>query len=354
MDLRILAIWRKLAFLLGVALFAFLHLADSAAAQGRGGGRRGGGGGGAASEGFFRMLDRNNNGQIDPEEIANSPIRRMFESGGRDLSKPISREEFEELSRNMREQARQGLGGTRGGGDGSSGAGGGRGRAGGRVGRSRESESESEQPSERIDSASPASSSAGGTGTPPSSRSSSTAGSTSKKSEAPNPKKGVRMWLELPEAYRARDKDGDNQIGMYEWPANDYSAFMKLDTNGDGFLTPRELERGPRSAASSGTAGLASSGSDARRGGSAANRGGSSGAESSEDGNSGATAPAAVVNPVSPAETAFNLLDRNKDGTISDEEWQRSISVKGLFERAGATVSLPMSKEDFLKAYPNK
>lgn len=45
----------------------------------------------------------------------------------------------------------------------------------------------------------------------------------------------------LPEMYRSRDKNGDGQIGLYEWDRAKYAEFKKLDKNNDGFLTPQEL-----------------------------------------------------------------------------------------------------------------
>jgi hypothetical protein len=50
-----------------------------------------------------------------------------------------------------------------------------------------------------------------------------------------------RMVPILPKEYEARDKNGDGQIGMYEWERSKYSEFARLDKNGDGFLTPQEL-----------------------------------------------------------------------------------------------------------------
>jgi hypothetical protein len=50
-----------------------------------------------------------------------------------------------------------------------------------------------------------------------------------------------RMVPVLPKEYEARDKNGDGQIGLYEWDRSKYSEFAKLDKNGDGFLTPSEL-----------------------------------------------------------------------------------------------------------------
>lgn len=63
------------------------------------------------------------------------------------------------------------------------------------------------------------------------------------KVESTGPRRSVKSRLvpALPKEYEARDKNGDGQIGMYEWDRTKYAEFMKLDKNGDGFLTPQEL-----------------------------------------------------------------------------------------------------------------
>lgn len=45
----------------------------------------------------------------------------------------------------------------------------------------------------------------------------------------------------LPREYQTFDKNGDGQIGLYEWERAKYAEFKKLDKNHDGFLTPQEL-----------------------------------------------------------------------------------------------------------------
>jgi hypothetical protein len=45
----------------------------------------------------------------------------------------------------------------------------------------------------------------------------------------------------LPKEYQAYDKNGDGQIGLYEWERSKYAEFKRLDKNHDGFLTPQEL-----------------------------------------------------------------------------------------------------------------
>lgn len=48
---------------------------------------------------------------------------------------------------------------------------------------------------------------------------------------------------ELPPWFQQLDKDGDGQIGLYEWKASGrpLDEFLKMDLNGDGFLTVEEV-----------------------------------------------------------------------------------------------------------------
>src|SRR5262249_51092690 len=75
---------------------------------------------------------------------------------------------------------------------------------------------------------------------------------------APKPRTRWQKPLQLPEQYRSKDKDKDGQIGMYEWPRNDFATFRKLDLNHDGFLTAAELTRGQSSKSFSPAASVAS------------------------------------------------------------------------------------------------
>ena len=62
-------------------------------------------------------------------------------------------------------------------------------------------------------------------------------------SSSSNGARSVRTLGELPPEYRALDKDGDGQIGLYEWPKNDIATFLRLDLNDDGFVTASELKK---------------------------------------------------------------------------------------------------------------
>ena len=61
--------------------------------------------------------------------------------------------------------------------------------------------------------------------------------------------------------------------------------------------------------------------------------------------------------PANPAPTdaqarqAFDLLDSNKDGQLSADEWARSRNVRGAFERANIQVEFPLKVETFLNQY---
>jgi len=59
----------------------------------------------------------------------------------------------------------------------------------------------------------------------------------------------------LPSWFAERDRDKDGQLGMYEWPADQYAEFEKYDRNHDGFVTAEEVLKVLRPQVATNTAG---------------------------------------------------------------------------------------------------
>lgn len=165
-----------------------------------------------------------------------------------------------------------------------------------------------------------------------------------------------KFTVKLPEEYRGKDTDKDNQIGMYEWPKSDWAKFRELDLNGDGFLTPRELSHkstrgkggssrsGDRSGSSGGTAGVAV----------ASTSGGSSSSAPAADAK---TEPAGPPTSLSSsevekqAENFFKSTDKDDNGKITEEEVKKSLLVRVKFDKAGIKPSYPLNRDEFIRLY---
>jgi hypothetical protein len=67
--------------------------------------------------------------------------------------------------------------------------------------------------------------------------------STQKEEARPSVFRAGKLPPGLPDWFRQLDKDGDGQIGLYEWRAGGRSLeeFARIDRNDDGFLTPEEV-----------------------------------------------------------------------------------------------------------------
>jgi hypothetical protein len=155
----------------------------------------------------------------------------------------------------------------------------------------------------------------------------------------------------LPDEYRSKDKDKDGQIGMYEWSRTDYATFRRLDLNGDGFITPLELSRAGRSKRST----YADSGS-----------GTSSTSSLGSTSSSTSAAPVVAVTSDTPADGAsemptvsrseaerqFEVVDKDKDGKVTEAEFQKSIVAKMKFTKAGVVLTFPVGRDEFLRLYP--
>ncbi|MGE5193536.1 MAG: hypothetical protein ACM3U2_13665 [Deltaproteobacteria bacterium] len=188
---------------------------------------------------------------------------------------------------------------------------------------------------------------------------------------APKPRPRWQQPLKLPEQYRAKDKDKDGQIGLYEWDRRDFATFRKLDLNHDGFLTAEELTRKPSSTSSRSFPGApvvrteassrpasplaagpttaaetpVASAADAATVSTTDKRAASAGDEPAT-----ATTPATGAGR-SDAERQWDLLDKDKDGKVSEAEWGKSFLTRKKFTDAGIAVTFPMTQEEFSQLY---
>ncbi len=258
---------------------------------GFGGGDFGGRGGGFDPSEFLGRMDQNEDGYLDGDELENSrgPIRYMLESQGIDIARGVSLRDAEKMMKKAAEDRMRG-------------------------GSSRDDRDRS-----RGD------------------------------SRGTKPPEKIRVTVDLPGEYASGDVNLDGQISFAEWMAwkgrSAMGQFDLHDHNLDGFLTPKELTLGAKDAGTQ----IAS-------------------AAGSTSGSTSAAAPArpaippvnletvSVTGPdvephVKQAERYFLILDKDRNGSLTEQEWQRSTSIRAKFEQAGANFAQPMPKEDFVKYY---
>ncbi|TXT24676.1 MAG: hypothetical protein FD138_3047 [Planctomycetota bacterium] len=330
-------------------------LAVSASAQGfRGGGDSGGRGfTPPAPEDMFRRMDRNQNGQLDPDEIGF--MRDMYSRAGIDVSRPISFQQFTEASSKVREQFEQARssGGSSsfrrpegggppsfgGGGPPSFGGGGPPSFGGGPPSSGeRRSEESSDRDSRRDDRDRRDRDS-------DRSRESSSSGKSTKKTAKPK----ERVTKALPEDYRSKDKNGDGQIGLYEWDRSAFAQFQALDRNGDGLLTADELIAAAKKSVTSSKSSASTTASPSSF--SSSNTGAAPIAPAATPTTAAAAPSVAVTTPTSPGMKVFIGLDSDNDGKLTEEEWKRSRTARGKFEKAGIAISFPIQQAQFVELY---
>lgn len=280
---------------------------------------------GPSPEQIFDYMDRNKNGRIDPDEIENSrgPFKEMLQRAGVDYRKGLDQKNFSSTFEKIRKQ-REAENSDRGGEDDD------RRRREEYERRKQEYEKRKREEEER--------------------KSKENSKSTSKKS-APVIKPKPRVTVEMPSTFTEGDTDTDGQIGFYEWKKwrrDGISDFFKYDRNRDGFLTPRELAKGPDEAVAivaptvTPLMSVPSSKPLATQPVAAVPAGKTEPAKVSVDTNSVAGRR---------AESMFRLLDKDRDDLLTKEEWNRSKTIKPLFENGGIDLNKPMSKNDFLANY---
>jgi hypothetical protein len=158
--------------------------------------------------------------------------------------------------------------------------------------------------------------------------------------------------------FRGLDLDQDSQVSFREWRAGKRLAheFGPRDLNGDGMLTASEYDS---TQALAGTIPAPSSGGGRPPGG--------GGPPAGNPMVTPPSAPSTTPPPMSPPAAAasggssplgstlsrqqFELLDRNKDGSVSPEELRNSRRIGPAFKQAGIDVEKPLSREAFYEAY---
>ncbi|MDB5384635.1 MAG: hypothetical protein JWM11_281 [Planctomycetaceae bacterium] len=154
--------------------------------------------------------------------------------------------------------------------------------------------------------------------------------------------------LTLPSQYASKDANKDGQVGMYEWSQTDLSTFRKLDLNGDGFLIPSELVNPGSRTGGGSTTSVATSTSPSAKAESATEKTGSS---------AGSTTPKAPAStpPADPllaaAESNFTQWDKNQNGQLDQEEFDGTVRLERVFEKANLKFQGPMPKAKFLDVY---
>ncbi len=167
------------------------------------------------------------------------------------------------------------------------------------------------------------------------------------------PRSKERITVDLPPKYSELDIDYDGQIGLYEWITarrESIDQFDDIDENVDGILTPLELKLFEETSAG-GTPEVVSVKRDRLTiiGGQGAASGRDNG-KSPGSSKGGKMSKEEREQQESVGKRYFGMMDRDKDGKVSEEEWSVSRRLKPMFESAGIKVE-SMSEDQFAKNY---
>jgi hypothetical protein len=334
------------------------------------------GGGPPSPDRFFGFLDRNQDGRIDSSEARNMPgsFRDAMAQAGLDLSRGISRDDFarvmpqifESMRRSREESGSRGDFGRSDRDD--------RDRDSSRDDRGRDDRDRDRGDSSRREDSRSSSSSA----PPPTSSSSSSSSRSSRPTQLTFTGRGYgtpaggrtkpRITASLPSSWQPLDLNGDGQIGLYEWDRSRFAEFLQYDLNSDGLLTASEIaatkaspppgfvpQQIPGAAPAAGTPAPSTQPASTV-----------SVSASAVSNTAKPVAPAASVpsgKPLAPvavnlessegryARYVFQRLDRNRDGSLTSDEWEQSQSIRQGFEKFSTPLTLPADFDRFAGLY---
>jgi len=156
----------------------------------------------------------------------------------------------------------------------------------------------------------------------------------------------------LPDKYTELDTDTDGQVALYEWlkmRRDELDQFDLMDSNKDGYLTPRELHSFDEATSKSEPQVVSYKRERLTIVGGGRTSSGTSGSSLSKK-ESKAGAKEAKAEHETRGKMYAGYMDRNKNGKIDIEEWENSRRIKPMFEQAGVKIEA-MSVDEFTKRY---